>query len=674
MVSIRNQSADSAVLNFLVQPSIFGVSLVFTLLTLWYAFTLGIQEAQFGTLMLGIGLALFYLMEMRANLEDYQDGAEGTYLASLWERVPASRHLNYWGLDSLICLGWLLLIVVVTVYVQLNFTDLLNRGRIFGVSDLEAAMGVAVILSVTDATRRAYGNAIGLTTAAVVVYALLGPYFPGILFHSGFTWQQVGSQAAMYIDGVYGFIIRIGVTWVSIFIIFAGMAKTYGLMDFVLDLSDEMGKALKSGVVHVAVISSLVMGSITGSAAANTATTGSFTIPMMKQQGVKKEFACAIESVASSGGQMMPPIMGVAAFLMADIVGIPYADVIQSAIIPAALFYLSVAVAVQLVVYKYDWITEPGDFDRSILRNGIPYTVPLGVLLYVLLVERFAPLSAGLYTIAALVVTLWAWNLGTSLYHEQSTSVATGSLYTSAKKTIVGFSQGAQDMAPLIGVLGALGVVVSLLGQTGLTQKISTQMVALAGGVFILLLILAMLTSILFGLGMPTPAAYLLVVILVTPALGAVGVRELTAHFFVFYFAMLSAITPPVAIAVAVGSQIADSNFLKSTWQALKIGSPGFLIPYAFVANDSVIYWEFPRTIIASVFLTAGIVTLLMAIFAYDGKKRLGLPLRFVFVVLAFAALYGPFLVQSGAFVVILAWLGLNFLTDTDTQLASHSD
>jgi len=456
MASIRNRTTDNAILDLIVQPSIFGVSIVFTLFTFWYAFTLGIQEAQFGTLMLGIGLVLYYLMEVRANIEDYQEGVCETYLASLWERVPVSRHLNYWTLDSLICLGWIAVILGITVYVQLNYTELLNRGRIFGVSDVEAAMGVAVILSVTDATRRAYGNAIGLTTAFVVAYALTGPVFPGILYHSGFTWQQVGAQAAMYIDGVYGFIIRIGVTWVSIFIIFAGMAKTYGLMDFVLELSDEMGKRLKSGVVHVAVFSSLVMGSITGSAAANTATTGSFTIPMMKQQGVRKDFACAIESVASSGGQMMPPIMGVAAFLMADIVGVPYADVIKSAIIPAGLFYLSVAVAVQLVIYKYDWITEPGDFDRSILRKGIPYTVPLGVLLYVLLIERFAPLAAGLFTIAALIITLWVWNLGTSMYREQSGKALAWSLYTSAKHTVVGFSRGAQDMAPLIGVLGAL--------------------------------------------------------------------------------------------------------------------------------------------------------------------------------------------------------------------------
>jgi TRAP-type uncharacterized transport system fused permease subunit len=271
------------------------------------------------------------------------------------------------------------------------------------------------------------------------------------------------------------------------------------------------------------------------------------------------------------------------------------------------------------------------------------------VLIYTLVVMRLTPLRAGLYTIFALVATAYAYDL-----------VMEGPRPSTVRDTTVqtfkGLARGATELAPLIGVLGALGVIVAMITQTGLSQKLSTQMVGLAGGVMVILLILAMLTSILFGLGMPTPAAYILVVILVAPAMIDMGISELSSHFFVFYFAMLSAITPPVAISVAVGTQISGSNFLKSCVQALRIGSPGFVVPFAFISNEHLIHWEFPYTLIESVIVFLSIIALLVAILGYDGRSSLGYLSRIGFSALAFVAMFAPMLsVQVGAAVVLVA-------------------
>ena len=645
----------------LLSRVILGLGIIYSVVTIWYAYTLGIQQSRFTVLMVGLGLSLYYLMEIRTDLRKPFDDVSESNLESYWNRLSVSNYAPYWSIDSVLCMIWLVITSVTTTYVFVNFDVIITETRVFGFSPTESAMGIAVILAATDATRRAYGNIVASISLLAVLYAVYGPHFPGIFFHSGLGWQQVGAQGAMNLNGVYGFMSEVGVTWVAIFIIFAGMAKEFGLMDFVLELSEEIGKSLKSGVVHVAILSSMVMGSITGSAAANTATTGSFTIPMMQRQGIEDDFACAIEGVASSGGQMLPPIMGVAAFLMADIVGVPFASVIQSGVIPAALFYVGVFVAVQLLTYKHGWTTEAGEFDWSVLTAGIPYTVPLVTLLYFLLWLQFSPLTAGLYTIAALVCTIGIRNLSGPIFDRRPSTEIAWTTLEWIKRTFTGMSRGAQDMAPLIGILASLGVVVSLLAETGLTQKISTEMVGLAGGVFVVLLFLAMVTSLLFGFGMPTPAAYILVVILVAPVLIDAGIRELTAHFFVFYFAMLSAITPPVAITIAVGTQIAGSNFIRSCKHAIRIGLPGFLVPYAFIANESIIYWSFPDTLSAVTFVTLGVTALVMSIIGFDGNQTLGPPHRLILGVVALVAMIGPFVGQLIAASAVSLWIVVNY-------------
>lgn len=636
-----------------------ALGLYITGLLLYYAYTLQIERLRYLNLFVGPGIALFYIHTYRQEHVEVMPERELSVLS-----FPAGLDADRFPLigraytavlqrADVVNLLFAVLALVCTVYIEIHFERLRFEAPITGTTAIDQLVGLLLIVIVIHATKVAYGWAISLATVAAIVYALAGPLFPGIFHHTGMNLSQLAVTSAIGLRGIFGFIMAIGATWVAVFIVFAGIAKSFGLIDYILSIGEEASKLFRSGIVHAAVVSSLFIGSLTGSAAANTATTGSFTIPMMSQQGVDDEYAAAIESVASSGAQVMPPVMGVAAFLMADILGVSYFVIIRAGIIPALIFYFSAMLATHLLILRYGWTAaETGRFDRSVLLKGVHFLAPLTVLIYTLVVMRLTPLGAGLYTILTLVATMYVRNLVVD-------GVSVSTILGTTKQTIVGLKQGAVEMAPLVGILASLGVVINMLTQTGLTQKISAQMIALSGGVFVILLLLAMITSILFGLGMPTPAAYILVVVLVAPAMIQYGVAEIASHMFVFYFAMLSAITPPVAISVAIGSKIAGSGFLQSCKQALRIGAPGFVIPFAFITNESLIYWAFPDTLIACVLVFTSIGALVIAMTRFNGKNVISRPSQLGYLVLSVIGMMGPFTAQVAA-VAIIALLFAN--------------
>ena len=704
--------------------------------TLYFAWERPIVRTQFAIIFFGVGTGLYYFSRTLDKLSNPKSKADATIL-SRW--LSEDRFRTARRLDALVCFVSAVAALVVGAYVTAEFFRLSRDAIVFGFKPLDLYVGLVVVALTIDATRRAYGYSIALVAVASVAYAMAGPSLPGFLAHSGFELRDVATFGAVRIKGAFSFIMEVGATWVAVFIMFAGLARAYGALDFILGLGQKLGENLKSGVVHVAVLSSMAMGSITGSAAANAATTGSFTIPMMKKQGVRKDFAAAIESVASSGGQIMPPVMGVAAFLMADIIGVSYVRVIQAAAIPALLFYFSVGVAVQFAVLRYGWTTERGterrltaslfstttlmkvgyllllfaaflvarlntlnvpgtgveigllglgllssaavtavvlvavrllqsvlftradesvgsDFVRAVTGffEGGHFGIPMAVLLYTLVIMELSPMSAGLYTVITIIGTmlvrdqlvdgpLGADSRATTAGGQSGALRQTGvTLGRTVYTTLRGFKMGALDMAPLVGVLASMGVIIAMVTETGLTGKISTQMVALGGGVLIVVLFLAMVTSILFGLGMPTPAAYILVATLLTGSLVDLGVVEITAHLFVFWFAMLSAITPPVAVGVAVGSRIADSGFMISAKQALRIGAAGFLVPYALIVNDSLVNWTVTATPISVFCVFVGVIALTAVTIGYDGRNVLGRPHRLAYLSFALVALYAP--------------------------------
>ncbi|ARS90521.1 TRAP transporter permease [Natrarchaeobaculum aegyptiacum] len=640
------------------------LAVLFTAYTLHYAITLWTIRLEYSVIFLGLGLATFFFDEARKHFRPSSDdtptedveamgdgGKSGLVdeVQQLWARV-----------DPYVAMVLGALSLAASAYVWINFQRLHEEVHLLGFELADFAVGLILIGLALEATRRAFGWVIAMVTVASIGYAhaLIGPNLPGLLRHTGLDWTDVATEGAVGLTGVYhDTLMGIGSTWVAIFIMFAGIAKAYGLMDFVLEVGRELGKSLRTGVVQIAVIASMIMGSITGSAAANTATTGSFTIPMMKDQGIRSEYAASIEAVASAGGQMLPPVMGVAAFLMADFVDVPYVTIIQAGIIPAALFYLSVGIAVHFLVLKFGWTTpNTGSFDYRVLTKGIHFAVPLAVLLYFLIWRQFTPLTAGLYTIAVMFAIGIVVSLARKAYQSELSPRAP---LEELETVVLGLRRGGLEMAPLVGVLAAMGIIIQMLTQTGLAQRTSTMIVGLGGGLLVVVLLLAMVASILFGLGMPTPAAYVLVVVLVAPGVMEMGVPEITTHMFVFYFAMLSAITPPVAISVAVGSRIANTDFMTACVNALRIGAPGFLIPFALITNESLIYWSM-ETLVAFPVVFAGTVAIIVATVRFDGARTLSLPWVGAYVVLSFAAMYGSILhvgVQLVAATVIVATL-----------------
>lgn len=648
---ILPRSRDDLTLRQLVRIALYVLGGVTLLWHLYYALQGAMPRQQHANIHLGLMLSAFYL----ATLE--------------WDPEGWRGHLKN-GLSVTFLVGT----VVSTSYVHANFWRWLSEARenlIY--TDLDLLIGLAVIVISIHATWRAYGKLLGLVSVGAIFYGFTGPLFPGILYHGGLSLERLVYINSVALNGVYGFILGVGSTWVAIFILFAGIIEAYGGMEYVIDLGKNIGGRFSSGVVQVAVIASMLMGSITGSSAANVATTGSFTIPLMRDDGVEGKFAGAIESMASTGGQILPPVMGSAAFLMADILGVSFFEILRAAILPALLFYVTVAFVVHMAAVKNGWVSNTSDLSEdedaesdSLLRtlvDTLPYSGPLVVLIITLVVLRYDPMSAGMYAILSVV--------GLGLVRDVVLGNGLSTLKAWWRRTVEGAKLGTVNMAPLTAVLASLGIVIRVITQTGFTQRFSIQMIALAGGVFVLVLLLAMAASIVFGMGMPTPAAYVVVAILTAPGLVRLGIQPITAHMFVFYYALLSTITPPVALSCAVGAGIANAKFWDTARETMRLGLFAFVIPFVFVMNPELIYWEGARTALTFLFATVGLWMLGIGLVGYDFIDHIPLWQRALYVAGAAGIFFVPmYSAQVALTGIVVVWLALRVLQSQNTTVA----
>ncbi|WP_178915893.1 TRAP transporter fused permease subunit [Natronomonas gomsonensis] len=538
----------------------------------------------------------------------------------------------------------------IAIYLWMNY----ERLAIFSIgvySNVDFYVGILLLLLIIDQSRRAFGNILPAVGVVGIIYALAGPYFPSILRHGGIGFRRLVTSQTVEFAGVYDTLVQVAATYIVIFIIFAAFLEAYGAMDYFVRIGAKVGSYVKSGITQTAVVTSVAMGSVNGSAAANAATTGAFTIPLMKDQGISNETAAAIESVSSSGGQIMPPIMGAAAFVMAEITGTSYLHIITIGLLPALLFYGTIAVAVHMITLKEGaGLTnledvgsgseedEPEDEDRTIedismgtasapsdvsvlaeasqasflssLIKGMYLWIPVSILVYTLVVLQYDPVYAGFFSTLAIFPVA----LAQGLYFEDDKKNAVRNF---VENTIEGCRLGISNAAPITMAVAVIAIFVGVLNQTGFTQTLAQSLISLSGGELALLLFFAMFAAILFGLGMPTVAAYIVAVLLIAPALVNLGIRLETAHFFVFYFAILSAITPPVAIACIITAEISKGNFWRVAGKSLILGMPLFLLPYVFVINDAIMYWSFPETAMLFPVLFLGMVCLSIASINY---------------------------------------------------------
>jgi len=464
--------------------------------------------------------------------------------------------------------------VISSLYLLFNYESIIVRGGI--PSGMDMVMGVIMILVTLEATRRAVGKELLIICLVFIAYAALGNYAPGILAHKGFSLSRIVGQFYITTEGIFGIPLDVSATYLVLFIFFGAVLKETGLDLFFRDVSLAIAGRISGGPAQVAVVASGLFGSINGSATANVVSTGTFTIPLMKSVGYQPYFAGAVEAVASTGGQLMPPIMGSAAFIMSEFLGIPYLKIALAALIPAIFYYLSCGVMVYFRAKKMNLrvlTSEEIPSIKATFKKTGHMVLPLLLLVY-LLFKGKTPLFAAFYSI---IVTI------ALSYLKKDTRLTLKNYIAIAENT-------AKSMIGVAAACASAGIVIGVVSLTGIGLTLGNNLVNLAGGSVILMLILTMLVSIVMGMGVPTTVVYILMATITAPPLVALGFEPLAAHMFVFYFALLASVTPPVAIAAYAGAGLAEASPSKTGWQAFRLAIAGFIIPYIFIFSPELLF------------------------------------------------------------------------------------
>ncbi|MFN3670869.1 MAG: TRAP transporter permease [Bosea sp. (in: a-proteobacteria)] len=523
----------------------------------------------------------------------------------------------------------------------------LRLPMIDALSWLDIAASIILIALVLEATRRCIGMTLVTLVLVFLAYAVFGSKLTGAFAHRGFSTQEMVDHLVFSTNGLFGPALEVAAFLVFVFVIFGALLDRFGGADFFYDMANSLVGRQVGGASKVAVVSSGLYGSISGSPTADVVTTGSFSIPLMIRTGTSRTHAGAIEAAASTGGALLPPVMGSAAFLMTDFTGIPYASIVLAALIPALLYYLSVFLAVHFKAHR-DGLPPMSVGETpsvlSVLRRDWIYLLPIGLLVWgVLSLNR--PSFAGAIACAAL--------LPVAILRERSPARLMKALF-------FGLSDGMKGMIG-VGVACAIaGLVVGTLSMTDLTGKISSGLFTLAGGSPLLTIITAAFVIIVLGMGMPTPAVYALSAVLAAPALIALGIAVLPAHLFIVYIASMSAITPPVAVAAFAAASIAQANPVKIALVACRVAMVAFVLPFVFIYHPALLMNGSPAMIALTVALVAAGIIALNA--AFEGYCLITLDLvKRGLLLLAGLALFLPSdLARAGGvalFLAMMVWL-----------------
>ncbi|MFZ5943086.1 MAG: TRAP transporter permease [Bacillota bacterium] len=507
---------------------------------------------------------------------------------------------------------------VVGLYIVFFYNDLhLVRNSIANGRDFFFA--ILAIVMVLVAARRAIGPLIPILSIIFLLYAKYGPYFPGLFGHAGLSWERILYRMYLTYEGIFGITLTVSATYIFIFILFGAFLNVSGAANFFNDLALAIAGKKRGGPAQVAVLSSAMMGTLSGSAVANVATTGTFTIPLMKRIGYKPYFAGAVEAAASTGGMIMPPIMGAAAFIMSSFLGVPYLTIMAAAILPSLLYYAGIIIMVDIEAKKLGLKGLPADqlpTLKDVLRKQGVLVLPILVIIYTLIAGK-TPLFAGFAGIISTIIASW---------------VAKGANRIGVKEALKAMEDGARG-ALIVGMAcAACGFIVGVAGMTGVGSVIAHNIIKISGGTIFFALVLVMFACIFLSMGLPSTALYIVVAVTAAPALVKAGVLPLAAHFFVFWFGALSNVTPPVALASYTAAAIAGDDPMKTGWQGLKLTLAGFLIPFIFVYSPILLMQNFTLFKAGLAFITGiiGVFSLAIAAENYYAKK-LSYFERFVF-------------------------------------------
>jgi TRAP transporter 4TM/12TM fusion protein len=482
-------------------------------------------------------------------------------------------------------------------------------------SSLELFVAFGTIVAVLELTRRCLGMTISLLSLSFIIYGFVGPYLRHIDFlrplaHRGVSVNEFVDQMYFSYEGIFGVALGVSTDFIFLFVVFGALLQVIGGGDFFVNVTRAATGSTIGGPAKMAVVASALMGTMSGSSVANVATTGAITIPMMKKLGYPKAFAGAVEAVASTGGQITPPIMGAAAFLMAAILGISYQEVISAAFIPAILFFISLFVAVHWEALKHGLQplerSERGTTWQE-FKAGWTFLLPLVVIMTFLTLGYTPNLCAFIGVIATLITP----------FLRKSTCVSIGVL-------AIGLETGAKAAIGVAVACASAGIIVGIVQISGLGFRFSSIVNTFSGGDLNIALVLAMIGAFIFGMGMPTTPAYIIMATLIAPALMELGADPLAAHLFVFYYAVLGQITPPVAVAAFAAAPIAGTSSTAVGWRAFTLGAPAYVIPFLFVANPELLgQGEWDGLLIALVHSGAAIFCMAIAITGWLGGRPL---------------------------------------------------
>lgn len=532
------------------------------------------------------------------------------------------------------------------LYIVYFFPQIVLRGT-STFNNVDLAMAVLTIVLMLEATRRLMGLALPLLGIGFLLYGYLGRVIPIDIFaHRGYALDDLAAFMYMGIDGIYAVPTRVAATYIILFIIFGAIMAKSGLGQFFNDIAMAIAGRSKGGPAKVAVISSGFMGSINGSALANVVSTGALTIPLMKRVGYRATFAGAVEASASVGGQILPPIMGAAAFIMAETLGISYTIVILAGILPALLYYLAVITQVHL---RADRINLTGMSEEEIpkttevLKERGHLMFPLLFLIYMLFFANVSVTFAAFWTI---LVTLVVAQI------RKTTRM-------SIRETIQALEDGARMTISVGLACAAVGLIVGIAALTGFGLKLASGIIAIGGASLFLSLVFTMFASIVLGIGLPSIPAYIITVTVAAPALVQLGLEPLTAHMFVFYFGIFANLTPPVALAAFAAAGLSGANPMSTGFQSLRLAVAGFIVPYMFVYSDTLLLNNADSWTQAIPVASTAIVGVLMLAVAIEGYVFAAVPwvLRGLLIAGSLLLIWQGLLTDAAGFTIALAIL-----------------
>lgn len=539
---------------------------VWSIFLLYTALTVALHPALQGSISLSFGLAIVFLV-----YSPFKISADKNQSKFLQYFIVGSQNA-----PSIMDLVFIICGILPCIYIMFEWEYIVRHPGFFTSNQL--ILGAMLIITILEGTRRALGYMIPLLVICFIGYAILGQYIPGKFGNSGYSFEEILYQLYMMSEGVWGLLTDLTSRLIALFVLFGPVLFATGVGKTFMDLSLILAGKSRGGAGQVAVISSSFFGMLSGSSVANVATTGSFTIPTMKRLGYPPALAGAVEAASSSGGQIAPPIMGAACFIIAEFLNMPYLDVMIASIIPAALYFIGVAVGIWVEAGKYSWSKVPVELIPKIkdilnLKTLLIFISPIGTLL-ILLFKYLPPQYCAAWALIISMVT----------YLVVGGPIKPRETWKRIKIIAGGYANAVTSaLAWLMVMMACIQMVVTIISLTGFGVKVSNMIIDLSGTNVALAILATMATALILGMGMTTTAAYVIGIAVLEPALKGIGIPGLAGHLFIFYFAIKSGLTPPVCVCVFTASAIAKSNWLQTAWYAMRLGIAGYIIPFYFL-------------------------------------------------------------------------------------------